>query len=318
MSANLEFQSDASEHKNIRQASDHELMSNFEFLVKTERKITHQVLQCILEIENRKLHLDRGYSSLFDFMVKGHGYSESAAYRRIQSARLLRQVPEISKSIESGSLSLTQVSQLSTALRQKEVKLQNMSVATKDKVQKILKTIENKNTAETRLVLTQALDWKPQKLEHAEIQKDESVNLGLNFEKSEWELMEKLRAWLSHQNPSLKWKDLLLLLAQKELKEPPQRKATPERKWVVSLKNTEKAISRRVRVEVRKAAGHQCEYRDPKSGRRCEASHFLEIDHRLPRALQGGNELQNLRLFCRSHNQKSAEDWGLFRSLKKG
>lgn len=317
MNANLEFQSDVSELESIQQASDHELMNNFESLVKTERKITHQVLQCILEIENRKLHLDRGYSSLFDFMVKGHGYSESAAYRRIQSARLLRQVPEISKSIESGSLNLTQVSQLSMALRQKEVKLQDMSVVIKSKVQKILKTIENKNTVETRLVLTQVLDWKPQKLERTEIQKDESVHLALNFEKLEWELMEKLRARLSHQNPSLKWKDLLLLLAQKELKEPSQRKATPERKWAEDLRSAEKAIPRRVQIEIRRAADDQCEYQDPQSKRRCEARHFLEIDHRLPRALQGSNERKNLRLFCRSHNQKSAEEWGLFRNLKK-
>jgi 5-methylcytosine-specific restriction endonuclease McrA len=37
----------------------------------------------------------------------------------------------------------------------------------------------------------------------------------------------------------------------------------------------------------------------------CKSQHFLEIDHIRPVALGGKNELSNLRLVCRTHNQRA-------------
>jgi hypothetical protein len=42
-------------------------------------------------------------------------------------------------------------------------------------------------------------------------------------------------------------------------------------------------------------------------GRRCESRAFLELDHAEPRALGGGDDSENLRVLCRSHNQLLAE-----------
>jgi hypothetical protein len=44
---------------------------------------------------------------------------------------------------------------------------------------------------------------------------------------------------------------------------------------------------------------------DP-SGKRCGSRYFLEIDHIQAVALDGGNEPDNLRLLCRSHNTRAA------------
>ncbi len=38
------------------------------------------------------------------------------------------------------------------------------------------------------------------------------------------------------------------------------------------------------------------------SGIRCQSRRMLEIDHKKPRALGGSDELENLRLLCRAHN----------------
>ena len=91
-------------------------------LVQKERQINIQVLQHLQEIEKRKLYLDRGFPSLFEYAVKELGYSHSAAYRRIKSMRLCRDIPQAASRIKTGSLNLTTASQLQTFFEKKKRK----------------------------------------------------------------------------------------------------------------------------------------------------------------------------------------------------
>ena len=91
-------------------------------LVQKERQINIQVLQHLQEIEKRKLYLDRGFPSLFEYAVKELGYSHSAAYRRIKSMRLCRDIPQAASKIKTGSLNLTTASQLQTFFEKKKRK----------------------------------------------------------------------------------------------------------------------------------------------------------------------------------------------------
>ena len=49
--------------------------------------------------------------------------------------------------------------------------------------------------------------------------------------------------------------------------------------------------------------GGRCRYRDPLTGRRCNSSHLLQIDHLLPVAEGGGPEPENLALRCFAHHR---------------
>ncbi len=50
----------------------------------------------------------------------------------------------------------------------------------------------------------------------------------------------------------------------------------------------------------------------PITNQRCGVTHFLEIDHRVPKALGGEMTLENARLLCKAHNQRAAiEVFGL-------
>ena len=55
---------------NVNALSNESLVSCFENFVSSERKITGQVLECIGEIDRRKLYLNKGRTSLFDYLVK--------------------------------------------------------------------------------------------------------------------------------------------------------------------------------------------------------------------------------------------------------
>ena len=65
-----------------------------------------------------------------------------------------------------------------------------------------------------------------------------------------------------------------------------------------------RAIPAAVRRLVWQRDGGRCRYRDPLTGRRCNSSHLLQIDHLLPVARGGGEEPSNLRLSCFAHHRQ--------------
>lgn len=91
----------------LSQLGDNELLNETSQLVAKERIATAEVLNAINEIEYRRLHLQRGFSSLHECLVKLFKYSDGAAHRRIAAARLLKAVPEVLTAITDGSMNLT-------------------------------------------------------------------------------------------------------------------------------------------------------------------------------------------------------------------
>ena len=63
-----------------------------------------------------------------------------------------------------------------------------------------------------------------------------------------------------------------------------------------------RAIPAGVRRQVRQRDGGGCSYVDPQTGRRCNSTHLIEIDHIVPHALGGGADPGNLRL-CGAHHR---------------
>jgi hypothetical protein len=59
------------------------------------------------EIDERRLYLDRAFSSMFAFCVGELGFSEDAAYNRIHLARAARRLPVILEVVRSGQVHLT-------------------------------------------------------------------------------------------------------------------------------------------------------------------------------------------------------------------
>jgi 5-methylcytosine-specific restriction endonuclease McrA len=64
------------------------------------------------------------------------------------------------------------------------------------------------------------------------------------------------------------------------------------------------AIPAAIKRKVMKSG--KCSYIDPKTGKSCDSTYFLETDHIIPVALGGTNDQTNLRLYCRGHNQRAS------------
>ena len=87
--------------------------------------------------------------------------------------------------------------------------------------------------------------------------------------------------------------------ARRAIRAKPTGAATPTAKPCASGR----AISAGVRRQVWQRDGGRCSYVDPQTGRRCNSTHLIEIDHIVPHALGGGADPGNLRLLCGAHHR---------------
>ncbi len=70
------------------------------------RGVEAELLVHLGEIDERKLYLDRAFSSMFAFCVGELGFSEDAACNRINVARAARRLPVILEAVRSGQVHL--------------------------------------------------------------------------------------------------------------------------------------------------------------------------------------------------------------------
>ncbi len=96
--------------------SDRELLDRLKHLAECERKATTSLIAHLAELDERRLYLAEGYSSLFTYCVQVLHLSEHAAYGRIQAARAVRRFPVLLDLLDEGSVNLTTVGLLAAHL----------------------------------------------------------------------------------------------------------------------------------------------------------------------------------------------------------
>jgi hypothetical protein len=129
----------------LRGLSDRELLSRVKDLVSRERAVTLEILAHLIEVERRRLHLGLGYASMFDYCTRHLGYSSSAASRRIQSARCIRDYPEIHGLLEKNEVNLSSVSLVAPIL-------------TRENKDHLLRRIRNRSQREVEAIVA---DYRP-------------------------------------------------------------------------------------------------------------------------------------------------------------
>src|SRR5918911_3800780 len=82
-----------------------ELLAGLSALVRRGNELTAQLLAHLV-LEERMLHLELGFSSLFYYCVEALGMSEGAAGRRVTAARVCRRIPGVFERVARGDLHL--------------------------------------------------------------------------------------------------------------------------------------------------------------------------------------------------------------------
>jgi hypothetical protein len=337
--------------KPITKLNNQELHENTLKAASDEKSATLKLLEYLAEVDSRRLHAIMGYPSLWQYVHKELGYSESQTSERVSAMRLMIRLPEVREEIEANQLSLTAVAKLATHIRRERV----------DEIHalQLLDSIIGKPTREVERILASESS-EPIKKEMIKPLSAETTRILIDVDQDFLNLLTRVRELKGHPGSSTRE---LLRSAMKELvkRAEPRTQTTVGSKTEISTKDhplplqatdlsasihpanastvktltikpdsaatthppislvlnvvkpdplidtpSSRKIPAATRHSIRMRSGDQCEYVDPSSGRRCECKTSLEFDHIIPFALGGDHSPENIRHFCRTHNQLAA------------
>lgn len=311
----------------LKNINDEDLNQKIKSLASQERKLTKEIILHIAEVDQRRLYLRMAYSSLFEYLVHEIGYSEGAAMRRIDAARMVQNIPEVSIKIESGEINLSQISKVQKICRQ--LKKENRERVAVSMQREALKKIESKSASQTDLILAQEFQVEVKAQTRLHLQKDESVRLEICFTKEEMLLIQKAREILSNKtgggikealvemaervvksviNPNA----MMAVNLKKELNDAanqtePLEKAEQLKKMeqLQGVDQLQSKVYKSITPKLKRSILNRdqcCQFQDAKTGKVCGSKVFLEIDHIQPRYKNGQHTAENLRVLCRAHN----------------
>jgi hypothetical protein len=305
----------------LKTISNDQLIFATQNLVASERATLTEILHHLIEIEDRRLYLQEGYGSMFQYAIESLHYSEAQAFRRIAAMRLLREIPEIEKPLQEGTLKLTQLTQAREYFKSGSKKSQPLS---KTEKLNVLASLENKTTRESERIFA-ALD--PEKVP---IDKERPIHENqteIRFVASET-LMQKLKQFKqldSHVQNNPNYAELFerlvdLALKQKSLTKPSAPKVKSNVASNVASKNQSSPVhysrmiknpSRFVPIATKRYVlnrdGAHCSFRNPITGKVCAVKTRLQFDHVTPFAKGGDSSTENIRVLCQNHNLFLAE-----------
>jgi hypothetical protein len=274
--------------------SDRDVLSRTEALAERERQALSELLVFLEEVDRRKLYCERKCGSIFQYCVKVLKYSEASAQRRIDAMKLNRELPEIKSKIESGELNLSVVSQAQKFFRN-EAKISNQIGMESKK--EILGRLSGKSRRESeRELLSLSAQPEIHIPDHTRAVSQTHTQVQFVANDEQMALFEKARGLLAHSNPNMSWAELFQKVTEIALqKVDPQRSVSPPRKLQDPRK---RLVNVGLKREIWKRDHGKC--------LKCGSQHALELDHMIPWALGGETSEENLRLLCRSCNQRRA------------
>ena len=100
----------------VAHLSNEELLAEIKSLAVRERSATAALVASLAELDERRLYLGEGYSSLFSYCTRALRLSEHAAYGRIEAARAARRFGLILELLAEGAVTLTTICLLAPLL----------------------------------------------------------------------------------------------------------------------------------------------------------------------------------------------------------
>lgn len=280
--------------------SDDELVTKIKSLVRVERETLTEILHHFREVERRRIYSKLGYSSLHEFATKHLGYSDAAAQRRISSMRLMCEIPEIEMKIQDGTLSLSNIARAQNLFR---AEAKHEKVFSKNKKIEVLRSIENKSAreAERELLKISPLAVPQEKTRQLT---DELTEVKIIADSKLMGKLIRLKELLSHKNPRMTQSEVIdsaLDFALKKL-DPEQKRSTPTSEW---SSVDSRYVSASIKHKVWTRDKGQCQFKS-KDNRTCGSRYLIEYHHVKPVAFGGQTSVENLKLYCKSHNSYQA------------
>jgi hypothetical protein len=277
------------------------------------------------EIDERRLYLDRAFSSMFAFCTQELGFSEGAAYNRITVARAARRLPAVIEAVRSGQVHLAGLRLLAPHLTEANHAglLQRSAGRTKEQIAEIVAALAPQAPIPTTIrklpdpPVARSLAFaetapaakalpRPAVVPVAEDTFKVQMSISRGFRDEIREAQDLLR----HRVPDGDLADIfraalkLLVADVKKDRFGVARKARTEARG--ALETDSRHVPDAMKRAVYERDQGRCAFVDDR-GKRCDETGALEIDHVDGFARTHRHEPDGLRLLCRAHNQHAAE-----------
>lgn len=318
---------------NLSHLTDEALHQETAKIIKQERHLLTTLIHHLRENLRRRLYAARKCESLKDYLVFELGLSDDQAWRRIDAITLLEELPELEEKIHQGLHNLTHLN-LAHAVFKKEAEFAERPFSRQDKLD-VMNCIEGLPTrhAGRMLLKFSTVPREVAKEGHRELTMDAIANHeGIQFK------LKRLKGLLAHSDKGISdieiisklcdlgletWDPALKKVRKKRSHDPaaaqempsasPQAEIFSESDTSAELPTSAAprdfddvqnlSFAQKERI-VWQRANSQCE--------NCKSYYALQIEHSFPKALGGTDDLENLKLLCRSCNQRRAiEMYGL-------
>lgn len=327
--------------------SDAQLVRETKYLAGRMKHNEIQLLVHLAEFDSRRLCLEEGYRSLYEYCTTALGFEEGEAYRRIRVARVIRGFPETLDALRAKRVTASALVVLSPWLERSNVR--EWLAAADGKSRRELEALVAARYPQAPQpdavrnypfhpavvgaappLACEALEAAPASVEsRAESAADawqqltpissERVRVGFDAAAVVAGLLVRVRQLLRHKYPEGRLEDLIRealedYLDRKDPLRKLERKTAPaadDPPVAARIAGASRYIPAKVKSAVWARDEGRCAWRDPE-GTPCGSKDWIEYDHIRPFARGGrSDDARNIRLVCRQHNQAAALAAGL-------
>ena len=294
-------------------------------LARKHRLIEAELLDHLQEAEKMRLHLYRGHSSLFRYVVDELGFSDAVASNLITVARKALEVPEIKEEVRKGNLGISKLRKLCPVIdieNQKEW-IQAAKTSSSREIEMKVASIKEthtpvanlrpvaKNTLRLSLDISDEAEQKLLRLKDLLSTKkgrDCTLQEVLDFAlETTIEKVDPIRKAKRAKKRGEKKTKQEKELNSKVSKSPPMNKENQESIHVGKARpgtrsGSRKALPKSTVDAINRRDEAQCTYVASNS-KRCTQTRWLDFHHVLEHSKGGSDDLQNLVTLCHAHHR---------------
>lgn len=263
------------------------------------RRVEVELIDVIQEVEERRVFITQGRSSLFNYVVEDLGLSESRGYSLITVARKAREVPLLKEKIGLGAITLSSARKIA-------------SVLTSENQAEWLEKAETLSARqlEKEIVRVSPRAATPERVTYVT---PERVSLEVGLSERDMLRLRRVQDLLSQskRRPVTLEEALGVLTSEFLMRHDPVEKAKKH-----EVKKGPSVTVRKLftlgRRPIPAAIRHRVNLRDQgrctyvlSDGSRCNEARWIEIHHKIPVSEGGTNALENLTTLCSSHHRRT-------------
>jgi len=302
----------------MTKSSAREWTARLQQLLGRERQILVELVLALADFDRQRGYLELGYSSLWEYMHRALGQSETMTHYRVSAARFVQRFPQAVEPLRAGRLCITTLATLAPVVT--EANCDTVLTEAMDKPKREVERIKARLAPKPvpKDVVRKAPVLVPGKVATSPVQvemlTEEFSRRHLTTDREFEDLLASARFALSHTMPGASELEILKQGLRCIIRDHEKRKGLTERprppKHPAAEPSPDSAIPRPVKRAVWRRDHGRCQWPTADGGI-CGSRVRVQFHHVIDRGKGGPSTEGNLILACATHNQHAADQtWG--------